>query len=669
MQLDPITLEIMATKLAAAASEMSYFLKRTGRTLYVKESEDFSTAIADLNGKFVAYPQGIGVTGFFDHDLRPAIRAVEPLEPGDAIITNHPYKSEGLATHLPDLTVIKPYFHEGRIVAYGWAFVHSADVGGRVPSSISPSNTDIFQEGLMIPPVKLMRRGEIDPVVEGFIRSNCRTPDPNMGDIRAMLAAMALGERRVARIIAQHGIDTFDKSLTDVMEYTATRAREIFRKIPDGRYSFCDYLDDDLVSAIPIRIKVTLTVTDGLLDLDFDGTDPQVAAAYNIPTAGIRHTQLTGWLASFILTHDPTVPQNAGMLAPVTIHTPKGTVLNPIFPAPVGVRHAVVHRVMDAENGALAQALPDFMPAGCAGIIIPTVLAEPEDAQGDRNVVVVEPMVGGGGAWNGHDGPDGRHSGPVSIGNNPVEVTETGAALRIESYALRPDSGGAGKWRGGSGMVLTFRPLKPGSQVLGRGMDRFRFQPWGLKGGRAGAPARTILNMGTPHERELGKIDVVDVGPEDTVTVLTPGGGGYGNPFERDVAAVRSDVVRGFLSVESARRDYGVIVADGVVDAEATAALRAVAPTPRGDLFDFGPQREIWESVFDDAFMGRITQAVLARPSGARKAFRAQLLAPLLSTLDRYTPFDPEELAALGAEVAARLAAAEPAPVPELART
>ena len=662
MKLDPITLEIMSMKLSAAASEMAYFLKRTGRTLYIKESEDFSTAIADLSGKFVAYPQNVGVSGFFDLDCGPAIQAVGHLDPGDVILTNHPYMSKGLATHLPDLTVIRPFFHGGKIVSYGWAFAHSADVGGRVPSSISPSNSDIFQEGLMIPPVKLVRKGEIDPVVEGFLRANCRTPEPNMGDVRAMLAAMSLGEKRVQRIIEQHGLETFENSLGDVIEYTALRSREIFRKIPDGVYEFNDFLDDDLVSPIPIRIRVKMTVSDGLIDLDFNGTDVQVAAAYNIPTAGIRHAQLTSWLTSFVLTHDKTVPQNAGMLNPVTIHTPKGTVLHPIFPAPVGVRHAVVHRVMDAENGALAQALPEFMPAACAGLIIPTVLAEPEDANGDRNVVVVQPMVGGGGAWNGHDGPDGRHSGPVSIGNNPIEVTETGAAVTILRYGLRPDSGGPGKWRGGTGMELTFRAKRLGSQVLGRGMDRFRFQPWGLLGGKPGSQAKTILNMGREDERDLGKIDVVDLGPNDTITVLTPGGGGYGNPFERDVEAVLWDVRRGLVTAETARRDYGVVITGGVVDRSATEALRSAQPKPdAGEMFDFGPQRQIWEAVFDDKLMQRIVAVVLAQPSGGRKAFRNRLLAPLLKALDRYRPLVAEELAELGREVTRNLEAAEAA--------
>src|SRR5580698_3172447 len=209
MTLDPITLEILGNKLAAATEEMCVTLQRIGRTLYVKETADFCCALAGLDGRFFAYPRSIGVSGFVGLDCRPAIEAVGDLQPGDVILTNDPYRSLGLATHLPDLHVIAPYFHDGRVVAYGWAFLHCSDVGGRVPSSISPTNNEIFQEGLQIPPVKLVRGGVMNADVELLFRANARTPDANMGDIQAMLAALRMGVQRTARIIAQHGVETF----------------------------------------------------------------------------------------------------------------------------------------------------------------------------------------------------------------------------------------------------------------------------------------------------------------------------------------------------------------------------------------------------------------------------------------------------------------------------
>jgi len=209
MKLDPVTLEIMATKVAAVADEMGYTLQRTGRTLYVKETADFGTALATRNGKFFAYPSAIGVSGFVDLDCRPTIEAVGGLDEGDVVITNHAYRSKGLSTHTPDFHVIKPVYVDGQLVCYVWSFLHSSDVGGRVPSSISPSNTEVFQEGLLLPPTKLVRRGVPVDDIFGVIGANSRTPDENVGDIKAMLSALAYGERRIREIVAQHGTARF----------------------------------------------------------------------------------------------------------------------------------------------------------------------------------------------------------------------------------------------------------------------------------------------------------------------------------------------------------------------------------------------------------------------------------------------------------------------------
>ncbi|MBN8931707.1 MAG: hydantoinase B/oxoprolinase family protein, partial [Rhizobium pusense] len=227
MKLDPVTLEILNNKVAAIAEEMCLTLQRTGRTLYVKETADFACALAGLDGRFFAYPRSIGVSGFVGLDCAPSIEAVGELNPGDVILTNDPYLSQGLATHLPDLQVIAPYFHNGRIVAFGWCFVHCSDVGGRVPSSISPTNSEIFQEGLRIPPVKLVRGGTINGDVALFLRANSRTPDANMGDIRAMLAALDTGKRRVEQVMGQHGAETFLNAQTDLVSYAEKKARDV----------------------------------------------------------------------------------------------------------------------------------------------------------------------------------------------------------------------------------------------------------------------------------------------------------------------------------------------------------------------------------------------------------------------------------------------------------
>ena len=658
MFLDPVSLEILATKATAVAEEMGFALQRSGRTIYVKETEDFGTGLMNLAGKIFAYPQGsIGVINMVDGDAGATIAAVPGLEPGDIIFTNHPFASGGLATHLPDIHLVQPYFHDNEIVAYGWCFVHSADVGGRVPSSISPSNTDIYQEGLMIPPMKLMKRGVFSSEALSFIRANCRTAEENLGDLRAMVAALNVGRRRVDAMIAQHGVEAFRAATTDIISYSAAKARDAYRMIPDGTYSFVDYLDDDYNSALPVRIAARLTVSDGLLHFDFTGTDPQVASAYNLPSAGSRHSWLTVQLLYYALTRDPSIPVNSGIFEPVTLSIPQGTLLNPVFPAAVGVRHATGNRVNDLLNGLLAQAMPRFMRAASCGVLAPIVLAEPPDETGKRKVDVLQPLSGGIGAGYGFDGVDGRDSSVSGLSNNPTETVEVAAAVTILRYGLRADSGGAGKWRGGAGLELTFAPHRAGSQVLGRGMERFRFAPWGLLGGRCAETARIVKNYGRGDEQEIGKIDVVDMGEGETITILTPGGGGYGNPFERDPALVLADVERGVVSRERALSDYGVVIADGSIDEAATLEARARSQMAEGaSLFDFGAEREIWEAAFTDDLCGRLTTYLFDLPPIQRQVKHADLMRPIASVVEKGRPLDSGGLRAAADRLRARLA-------------
>lgn len=653
---DPILLEILGNKLRAVTEEMGHALQRTGRTLYVKETADFGTALADIGGRFFAYPRAIGVSGFIDLDCGATIRAAGAVEPGDVLITNHPYLSEGLATHAPDAHLLKPYFYEGEIVCFGWSFVHLSDMGGRVPSSISPTNAELFQEGLFIPPLKLLERGAWNEDVVAFIAANCRTPRDNMGDLRAMLAALNVGERRVAAVIARHGIEAFRDARTSLMDYAAAKARAVLRQIPDGRYHFVDYMDDDLVSPWPVRLEVTMTAEDGRIHLDFTGSDPQVEAAFNVPTLGKRHAWLTVRLIAFIMTLDPTTPMNAGMFEPITVTVPKGTILNPEAPAAVGVRHATAVRVNDLVNGVLGQALPEVMPAASGGAMVPIVFAADVPETGETRVAVVEPMVGGTGARRGHDGVDGRDSSLSNLANNPVETVETQVAVTILEYGLRPDSGGAGEWRGGVGVRLVFRVEAETGRVLGRGMERFRFRPWGTQGGRPGAPMRVILNEGTPGERELGRIDVLPVTRGDVVTVLMPGGGGYGDPLARDPAAVLADVAAGTVSAAAAQEDYGVVVRCGAVDEVATTARRAASARERAAAdgsTGTGEARATWDAAFPGELLREANLALLAQPASARQRRRRDFYATAVPGLAeggfRHVLRDPDAVRARAA--------------------
>lgn len=631
MSLDPVLLEILKNQVQAVTEEMAITLARTARSTYVKDAADFATGLANLAGKFFAYPDRMGVSGFLDLDCGPTIRAVPDLEPGDIIITNHPYLTGGLSTHMPDLQLVKPYFQDGEIVCFGWDFIHSADIGGGVPSSISPRFTELFQEGLQIPPLKLVKAGTLNEDFVRLYRANCRVPDLNLGDIKAMIAALTVGERRVADLIARHGADVFREAQGALVAYAADKALAVQRKIPDGTYHFWDYMDDDYASNVPIRIRCTMKVTDGHVHLDFSGSDPQVAAAYNVPTGGVRHPWLTLKLMHLIGSTDPSVPLNYGVFEHMSVSVPKGTVLNPEFPAAVGVRHATAIRINDAVVGAIASALPGLIPAPSGGTVVPTVVAQENPRTGTRSVMVIQSLVGGTGAREGADGVDGRDSGLANLYNTPMERAEADASLVVETYGLRPDSGGPGRWRGGTGLIMTVRILADGTAILGRGLERFVFRPWGVVGGGPGAPCRVVLDYGGPAERDLGKLDVYEATRGDRVTILTAGGGGFGDPFERDPAAVLRDVTAGFVSVEAAARDYGVVVANGAVDESASADARA--QRPERPAFGFGPERTAWERVFDDAAMGELVRRLLALPQSLRTAERQRIMAEVVPDL------------------------------------
>lgn len=658
MKLDPITLEILGNKLTAIAEEMCLTLQRTGRTLYVKETADFCCALVGLDGRFFAYPRALGVSGFVGLDCSATIAAAVALygelEPGDVILTNDPWRSGGLATHLPDLHIIEPLFHDGEIVAYGWGFLHASDVGGKVPSSISPTNHEIYQEGLQIPPVKIVRRGELNEDIAALLRANSRTPEANMGDLRAMIGAVGTGRERLAQTIVQHGVEALFDAQRDLVEYAARRGEAVLSRVPAGTYRFSDFLDDEAGSGAPVRIALTVTLGDGRIHLDFTGSDPQVAAAINIPSHGRPHAWLTLRILALMVTLDPGIPINGGLLAPIDVTAPEGSLVNPLATAAVGVRHAAAVRVNDVLNGVLGQALPDAMPAASGGTIIPVVIAEPSRHGGGQNVQVVEPMVGGTGARAGFDGADGRDSSISNLSNNPVETVEAETDLEIVRYGLREDSAGPGQWRGGSGQMLRFRVRSQGSHVLARGMERLTFRPWGSQGGGPGAPTRLELHRPGETPVEMGKIEMLAVAENDEIALYTPGGGGWGHPFERDPEAVITDIRRGLVSRQAAAREYGVAIIDEAgkpsLDRAATEALRRERTTP----VSLGAERERWDAVFSPASLDRLNAALFQLPAAERRRARQTALDDAFAALPAGFPKAPAESTAY-AEASARL--------------
>lgn len=634
MQTDPIKLEILSKKFSAVLDEMYFAIQRASRSSYVKEAADFSTAVLDPAGNVFAYPPSATFNFLVDSYFVDTLAQFPHVEPGDVILTNDPYLSGGLSTHLPDFQVIRPYFVGDRLIGYGWSFVHCADVSGAVPSSMSPALTDIFQEGLRLPPMKLIKAGVPNEEVMSIIKANTRTPDTTMGDLKAMLGALSVGEDRFRELAARFGVDDIVAASQDLQDYAAARAREVFRLIPDGHYDFWDYMDDDYVSRIPVRVRVRTVVEDGKVCLDLTGTDPQVKSAYNVPTMGQRIYWLSFRLTSFLTTFDPAIPKNAGMYRDVTITHQPGSILSAEFPDAVNIRASAPWRLYDCVSGALIKARPDLMPATTGGTMFPFAFAEPRADGASRKVEVIEPLRCGMGAFDGRDGVDGRDNSLNNMRNHPVEMVETNSSIIVIEYNVRIDGGGPGKWRGGVGQMMTVEALHDEGSIVGRGMERLRFQPWGVSGGGPGAVLKVIYNRGKPDERELGKIHEQPMRKGDTLTILMPGGGGYGNAFERDPALVLADVENGFVSLEAAEHDYGVVIRDGAVDEAATLARRgSPALTGTNKPFGFGPVRDAWDAVFDDDTMMELNRRLYALPKARRQALRRELFETVVPAL------------------------------------
>jgi N-methylhydantoinase B len=656
MRLDALTLELLRNYLHGAVEDMAYAVERTAHTTFVKETADFTCGLLTPGGDFFAYPVELGVASMAGINYARTLEAVGPLDPGDVVITNDPYGSAAAATHLPDLHLVRPIFWEGRLVGHGAGFLHCSDIGGLVPASISPRAVEIFQEGLRLPPKKLFVGGAVNQDLLDVILANCRIPEQNWGDLQALVAGLVTGERRVHALIGRFGVDTVEKGMDDLIDYTARKVEALIRRMPRGRHEFVDFIEDDVVTDIPIRLKVGLTVGDGEIHLDFTGSDVQVGSALNVPTGGRAHPFMAIALFNYFITKDPGIPLNAGVLRPIRMTLPAGSVVNPQFPAACGVRYATVLRIYDAVLGALARALPSEIPAASGGQGCMVALALPDLEAGRRHVTVIEPMIGGGGGRPGRDGVDGCDASLGFLKTTPAETLEVEVpAVVIRRFHLVADSAGPGRWRGGHAVRLDVQVLRPEGQITARGMERLRFAPWGVAGGRAGATGRAVLNPGTPGERVLPKIDLLALEPGDVLSMCTPGGGGHGDPLERPVDAVRADVLAGLVTEAHAREAYGVVLAAGTVDGPATAALRAERRGAAGaarPAFDFGAARDAherhWPSALQDAFVALLMTLPVPYRAYARRA-----LYPRVAALAEHHPVSAGELARLWEELAA----------------
>jgi N-methylhydantoinase B len=593
---DGVTLGILRSRFVAVAESMCHTLERTAYSTFIKESADYACGLVSPDGEIFAYPRHLGVTSFVGLNLGTAIAHVGDCVKGDVVITNDPYTTDGLANHLPDIHMFAPIVIDGEIIAYSWCFIHSSDVGGDVPGSISPDFSTVEQEGHRMAPAKIMRAGEVDrELVDGFLNAS-RIPEDNWGDLQAMIAALGTGRRQLVELTQRYGVKEIGNAVTDVLHWSELGMESALLEIPDGEYRFADFLDGDEVGN-PIRLEVALRIESNRAVLDFHGTDPQVGNAFNLPAFGPRHPFLSQALLNFVLTHHTDIPMTGGLMRPLTNVTEPGSILCPEYPAAVGVRYGTAHRLYNVVMGALAQAVPDMVPSAGAGQAAIVALSVPRSSGEGRTVSVLEPMFGGGGATTSGDGVAGADSCAGYLKNTPVESMELKVPVIAHSYHLTPDSAGAGLQRGGWGVGFEFEVLKDDSIVTARGMERTRFRPWGVRGGTSGSLTSADVTRDGVKERLDGRIGVLSLQQGDRVLIEASGAGGSGEPLDRAVELVAQDVREELLSPDNALRDYGVVLDDElVVDEEKTAEARAVRAKSIQDEddgvgFDFGPER------------------------------------------------------------------------------
>jgi N-methylhydantoinase B len=596
MTLDRTNLQVLANYCAAAAESMGWTLMRTAHSTFVKETEDFSCQVMTRAGLTVASPKTFGATWYTGLDYGGVLDRFD-YQPGDICITSDPY-SGFVATHTPDIHMWKPVFRDGQLLCFVGNHIHNTDVGGAVPATLSRSLTEIQQEGLRLPPMRLLRDGVMNDDLLRIISHNVRLPEQNWGDLNAQIACVNIGERKVLEIVDRFGPGVFVEGLDSLLDYAERQARAVIRTIPDGEYFFADYADEDQAGGYPVRIAVTLRIHGDSLTVDFTGSDPQLVSSLNMPTGGKeRHSLAMVGVVYSLFCLDPSITLNAGLVRPARAILPEGSVMNATMPAAVGMRSLTCNLAQTAVIGAFCRAMPDRLPASPgSGVSIMNVKTT---TKAGRTVMAsIGPVGGGAGGGPAADGAEGCGANMSYLKNTPVEINEAEIPIAIRRYGLAPDTGGPGLHRGGSAAEMEFQLFAPQSMVTARNRDRSVFSAWGLRGGGPGAVSRFARNPGTPGCVELGSTDVVLCEPGDVILIQGPGAGGYGPPTERAPELVQTDVRRGFISAEAALRDYGVVLsADLSIDEPATVRRRAAMPRSTAE-FGHGPGRRAFEAVW-----------------------------------------------------------------------
>lgn len=505
---------------------------------FIKEKKDYFVGIYDTRGRIVC----CHISSSGPRMIEPILEAypLEEMQPGDVYWFNDPYVSRGAVQHHQDMVFCAPVFHEGCPVAFTVTFGHYQDIGGMKAGSISPHAREIFHEGVLVPPIRICRAGVLNEDAYRIFLRNSRLPDMVEGDTKAMMASCRLAESRVLELFARHGQSTVLEAFETIIRETAERARPLFLSlIPEGTYTFHDYVDTDAAEDRPYRVDLTLAREGDRVRLDATRSDDQASGPINYVT-NLGLLQIA--YGRYLLALDSSLEVNEGLLRNLDEWiTREGSLLQPRFPAPVGMRAHTRFRVVSCIFGTLAQANGGRVPA-CSPVYVLYYFRAYDQAR-RRPILCIEGLGVGLGARPFTDGVDVIYY--IAQENYPVEYVEKEFPLRIEQYAARPDSGGPGFYRGGCGVIRDVRVLCDEAE-LGTRMENTKFPPYGVAGGRAGRPGKILLNPGTREERELPPVgDGVKLNRGDLVRLITCGGGGWGDPFTRDPALVQQDVARG----------------------------------------------------------------------------------------------------------------------------
>lgn len=569
-EIDPITLEVIRNALASTADEMALIVMRSAYSPVVRDIMDYSTALCDAKGRVIA--QGLTlpiqlcsfprIMGFVRE------RYGDGLKPGDVLIANDPYGSGG--QHLPDIYILKPIFVAGRLSGFAATVAHHTDLGGIVPGSVAIYATEIQQEGLRLPLLKLYEAGEPVEAVFRILEANTRSPVEVLGDIRAQIAACNVAEEGLKTLIGRYGAQELDAYIDALHDHAEAMMRDVIRALPNGVYRATDYIDGVGENPQPLPIVATVTVADDTIDIDFTGTADQVAASINCP---ISLPESASFCAIRCLSQQD-IPNCEGYLRPITVRAPEGCLVNPRYPAACGARGVVGYRVFDAIMQALAQIVPERAIGGSEGG--PYLLAAGGTHEG-RPFVLNEMVVGTWGARAGKDGIEGISNPAANLSNQPVEMIEADMPVEVLRYGLVPDTGGPGEFRGGLSFIREFRFLAPIRFVL-RG-DRRDHPPFGFEGGRTGAPSAHILIRADGTELSLPTMPMESFTAcaGEVFRLIGAGGGGYGDALQRDPIRIEDDLREGKVTADCAARDYGVVFAtDGAtIDLGATACRRS----------------------------------------------------------------------------------------------